>query len=399
MWGRGKENGGKVIENLITNTPESFDEINFKSNEAERFVWQIGFKDAGNLNGDLDGFKNNLMLMKNKALSDLTVKHELSEEKKQQLKDQISLKEGKVTGLTNDIDLLKQKIENKQHEIENFKRDGLELVDHFRKWLFIPSMILLTFITIYLIVFYFSAGNTAFFSNLLDIMKSKKSIGDTSNIGILLQSIFNPYAFENLTFTTGLFLSAFPTVFLGFGLLLHYLLELKSTIVKIIIVAILLILNLTYDFIIALKIENQINDLRKYMRLDTSEFGTNFWLVVFGGFVSYIIWGLILHFLILEYEKKNPQKHYQIKLSKMFKYLTEKNNDLSQLMSQVTILKQEIINLQGILTQEPTILINLDKLKSLQRSYVDGFVSWMQNLNLTTEQHFYQANAIIENQN
>ena len=83
----------------------------------------------------------------------------------------------------------------------------------------------------------------------------------------------------------------------------------------------------------------------------------NFWIIIFAGFVVYLIWGLVFSFTMNEYEKMDKVR-YTIK-NKVQK-LAEYKADCKKIKDKVSTLQTEKNNTQG----------EIDKLRIQLESYV-----------------------------
>ena len=94
----------------------------------------------------------------------------------------------------------------------------------------------------------------------------------------------------------------------------------------------------------------------------------NFWLIIFAGFVVYIIWGLVFDFTMREYEKMDKVR-YAIKNKEQ--KLSEYKSECKQIRERISILQNEKSSTQG----------EIDKLKIQLESYVLYFNDVREGIN------------------
>lgn len=249
-----------------------------------------------------------------------------------------------------------KKIEKIITEIDNIKENPKIISgDSFAKASFWIGFVIIIFLTIYLFVFYSSASYSAFFKNF--------SSNDTN----VAQAIFDAQAISKAWadgFTELIFILAIPAVFLGLGFLIHKFSEAKG-ISKYFKISGLIFVTFIFDFIIAYEIVEKIYNIKKEGSFDTlpdmtiamSAQQVNFWLIIFAGFVVYIIWGLVFDFTMKEYEKMDKVQ-YAIK---------NKEKKLAEYKIECKQIKDKISNLQN---QKSSTQGEIDKLKIQLESYV-----------------------------
>jgi hypothetical protein len=156
-------------------------------------------------------------------------------------------------------------------------------------WLGLCILILLTG---YLVVFYISASYSAFFRVFAPGVN-------------LREAMLAPDAFAKaLSDGAGelLFILLMPSLFLGLGWLIHAFSQAKS-LVGFAKVGLLLSVAFVFDGFLAYKIAEGIDSVNQTLFTEeytiSKAFGeVNFWVVIFCGFVAYIVWGLVLDFVL-----------------------------------------------------------------------------------------------------
>ncbi|MDR2065412.1 MAG: hypothetical protein LBP85_06875 [Prevotellaceae bacterium] len=196
------------------------------------------------------------------------------------------------------------KIKQLSDEISQIKRNPEEVTgDASAKASFWIGIIIIALLTVYLFVFYSSAAYSAFLKNFTE---------DDTNI---MNSIFDAQAITN-AFNSGfgnlILILTIPAVFLGLGFLIHKFSEQenKSKYYKI---AGLVITTFIFDCLIAYHIVAGIYSIEQVgsfqempdMTVGMAVQQINFWLIIFAGFIVYIIWGFVFDFVMIEYQKLN----------------------------------------------------------------------------------------------
>lgn len=265
------------------------------------------------------------------------------------------------------LDREEKKIEKIIIDIDNIKvRPEIVTGDSFAKASFWIGFVIIVLLTIYLFVFYSSASFSAFFKNF--------SSNDTN----VAQAIFDAQAINKAWadgFTELIFILAIPAVFLGLGFLIHKFSEAKG-ISKYFKISGLIFVTFIFDFIIAYEIVEKIYNIKKEGSFETlpdmtiamSTQQVNFWLIIFAGFVVYIIWGLVFNFTMIEY-KKMDKVQYAIKNKE--KRLSEFQIECNQIRGKISNLQNQKINTQG----------QIDILKIQLESYVLYFNDVREGLN------------------
>jgi uncharacterized protein YlxW (UPF0749 family) len=258
----------------------------------------------------------------------------------------IGIYEKKEQDINNEIDQIKNEIiEVKRNPDKYGIEDGKGLKAQFYIGLF-----LLLPITIYLLVFYISASYSAFF---------KEFANDS-----LTAAIFDADALTNsfkASWLEGILVVTIPFVFMGLGYIIHMIQKSKN-IKNLFRIIALFTTTFLFDGLLAYIIEKKIYEFNKTP--DSAPYDLNialgeseFWMIIFAGFVVYIIWGLVFDFVMKEFENIDKirafirgKKEKQLDLDKLKVDIVNKINDF----------KQQVITING-------------KISELQ-SKIDGFV-------------------------
>lgn len=293
-------------------------------------------------------------------------------------------RESKIAEEKERLKLEENKIEKNLKEIEDIKTNPrIILGDSFGKASFWIGLVIILFLTVYLFVFYSSASYSAFFKDF------------TSNDTNVAQAIFDAQAINKAKldgFTELIFILVIPTVFLGLGYLIHKFSEEKGY-AKYLKIFGLIAVTFIFDFIIAYEIVEKIYNIKKEGSFETMPDMTismaieqvNFWLIIFAGFVVYIIWGLVFSFTMTEYEKMDRVR-YTIRNKEL--KVAEYKLECKRVREKISNLQSELSNLKG----------EINKLKVQLESYVlyfndvreginNYFSGWVGYLKATASSH------------
>ncbi|MCP9752367.1 hypothetical protein [Ferruginibacter sp. HRS2-29] len=220
----------------------------------------------------------------------------------------------KIDQIKNDtIPTFTNRIKDLKAEIGSIRRDpSLYQKEKPNKISFGFGILIGILLTVYLWIFYTSASYSAFFREFKP---------DDINVA---NSIFDATALTK-AFYAGIpafvLVVSMPFIFLALGYLIHKFNEQKTR-WKYLSLACLIIITFGLDYIIAYEIVKKVYDLETIMIIDNNRLpysfsqavhDINFWLIIFAGFVTYLIWGLLFDKLMAEYEKFDVVK-VQIKI-------------------------------------------------------------------------------------
>lgn len=237
-------------------------------------------------------------------------------------------------------------IEEKKQEIVEVKHSPEKYIDDGkgqRAQLFI-GMVLLLPITLYLLVFYISASYSAFF----------KDFNDAS----LTAAIFDANALTNAfkaSWLEGVLVITIPFVFMGLGYVIHMVQKNKG-LKSILRMLGLLAITFLFDGLLAYIIEKKIYDFNK--TLDSPAYNlrialgeAEFWMIIFAGFVVYIIWGLVFDFVMKEYDNLDKIRVFirakREEIANVGKLKAENANKIADFRQQLATIQGKITVLQS----------------------------------------------------
>lgn len=302
------------------------------------------YEKSGEVKGDPDVYALYLQRIMNGDLVEDETRG-LSEEEKNEKRDKVKNLEKELDEIRKknvkteqEIEVKEKKIDTHREELLKIREERDENPDKAKREAFSPlkfgiNLFILLMLTVYLFFFYVSAAYKALYTDFEQI-----ATGMAQGIGT--RSIMpSPYELsEALRFNYLLLLV--PFVFYGFGWAFHIILDMKNKL-KILYLAILLIFTFTVDFLLALIIHNNTEQAKMLMGLDTVHWtaSTTFYIILFLGFLVYIIWSILLDSMLREWSKRQIVDN----VKKIIKHL-----------------RQDIKNLQGKLEPEEEIIKEMD---------------------------------------
>lgn len=370
-----------INDNTVKDTIEN--SFSIKSEELTYEQW--GFSQATKQNGNLLAFSGNLSLVKEEFIKSEHKNQKKIDQEKQNAQNELNQilaenesKENYINQLKDKIDDLKQKKEKLKKEIISIKENPEQILkDKTSKVGFIIGFTILIFLTLYLFIFYSSASYSGFFKNFTE----------DSDIG---NSIFDPQAISK-AFKDGatevILILTIPFIFLGLGYLIHKFQEKKEYIKT----TAMILVTLAFDVLLAYKIEKglyeveRINDPTGQMPPHTMAMAIqseNFWLVIFAGFIVYIIWGFIFDFVMQAYEKLDFV-HQAIKAKEneieLYKQEVQKSEDLiHKTKDEINENNVKAIRFKNIINGA-TIIIDWTTFEKVLLEFVTGWTHWMTN--------------------
>lgn len=329
--------------------------------------------------------------------------------RRQIAKDEIEQKrrrseiQSKMDILEGEVEKLKKRRDSKENELRCEEKLISELKDLIASILkdpsketgekgspkasFIIGLVIIAFLTIYLFVFYSSAAYSAFFKQF-----------DPSQLGIAT-AIFDAQALGKAMrdgFTEMILIVTIPAVFLGLGYLIHRYSTDKTTksITKVFKIGALMLVTFAFDTILAYEISEKIYSIVQQTsfenmpdyELSKAFTDIRFWMIIFSGFVVYVIWGFVFNFVMKEYYNLDKVR---ITIDKYENMIQEHNTTCKKL-------KEEIENIDGEITKneslikthknaQQSIIVLVSDVRLEIYNFVSGWLSYMAYRNFSEE--------------
>lgn len=347
-----------AIKNLfaVRNTAEQKEEALPKEDKEQIRItyYQSGFAASTKASGKpivLQACLQNLFA----SFEDQCRRQELEQEKlKQPYKEEQERLRTELRKLETGLSIFEEKdLQNNQH-IEKLHKDMIDVkhdpekygveADKRPKAQFYIGLLVLLPITLYLLVFYVSASYSAFFKEF--------------TIDALVAAIFDKDAFTNAfndSWLEGILVTTIPFVFMGLGYLIHMMQKGRGILNYLKLTALLLV-TFAFDALLAYAIEQKIYDFNKTLTdppydLSIALFEAQFWMIIFAGFVVYIIWGLVFDFIMKEYENLDKIKVFiqnkKEEIKNLQRVKEEMGEKLSEFRNQIIEVKGKIAEIQS----------------------------------------------------
>lgn len=290
------------MNNEISNTLISNNGHLTKDAPKKNSFFTRGYRTAGKHSGSVSSYRITLesilwKLIHNNSLKNETAEenNHLRDEEKTRINEEISVKNDSLSAAGNKIESLGKEISVIAAEKEAIKKSPEDFVGHQtdKFWLNVYKF-LIPAIVLYLFFFYTSVVFSAFFREV-NIAK------DT-----IFNSIFYPRAIEE-SFSLGLQSAAVtllsPIVFLVIAVIMHKI-NVKNNPKKSLRLSSLILLVFSLDALLAYHISERLHNakmLNSFEKIAGYSFGSaltdlNFWLIIFFGFVVYLILGILLSY-------------------------------------------------------------------------------------------------------
>lgn len=291
--------------------------------------------------------------------------------------------EKKVTVINEEIEELKQACRKVKTNPEDYLLD-VDKKASAKFWIGISFLLPLA---AYIFVFYISTSFSAFFRDF--------------DPGIsLFQGMFDPQALSK-AYEAGwlelVFILFIPFVFFALGYLIHMFQEKRGLINKFKIAA-LLIITFLFDAILAYLIDEKLYNLNKTFNSEVFNISVafqsiSFWLIIFAGFVSYIVWGLVFDFVMKEHADRDKIKAF---IREKKEAIFEKDKKCSKIKEQVTEVENEISSIKTRITELQNIIdgfiLPVMNYKALSTEYLQG---WQQYISSTLHMGKDEKDALL----
>ncbi len=313
-------------------------------------LYDFGYEKSGSANGDPDLYAMYLNRIFNGDLVEEPYKGFTDEEKKDRVRQIKELEKG-IKEKEEANAKVEAEIKQKEDDIDKYRKDLLQIresrarskeklkTENFSMPKFSLNFFILAMLSVYLFFFYVSATYKALY---VDFEGVAASIAAGEGTGSIMPG---PYELgEALQYNYLLFVV--PFVFYAFGWAFHVLLELKSK-MKFAFVALLIAVTFTVDFLLAMIISNNTEGAKALMGLPSVHWSSSpsFYIILFLGFLVYVIWSILLDSLVREWDKReitNNLKRIIRHLKGDVKLLTDKLEDISFPKAQIANYRDDL---------------------------------------------------------
>lgn len=347
---------------------------------------EIGFFQARTNKGDPHALKININRLYHRYRDDIATTDDTQEKLKApyrvQLKGLLAANENLKDNLeevkNNKTPDIHEKIRLTRKRINDIRSNPqLVITESVNKAGLLVGALILLFLTIYLWVFYSSASYSAFFRDF-----------DPSSLAIA-HAIFDakavPKAYHE-GITELILIIMMPFIFLALGFLIHKFSE-KKSIGNYLKTAVLFAVTLLFDGLLAYEITGKIYDL-KALGMFVSDLPAysiavaikdiNFWLIIFAGFVVYIVWGVVFSFVSEGYEKIDKVKYAirteEEKIRQLEAELVRLGQEADTIQAEIRKNNETIRKIEEVLN---TTIINTREFKNLLYEFLVGWTDWL----------------------
>lgn len=336
-------------------------------------LYDFGYEKSGSVKGDPQIFQTYLNRIGNGDLVDETYSG-LTDEEKNTRRDEIKELEKELAETNKQNEKFEKEIHDKEKKIDDHRQELLNISEKhkedfkaLKKETFNPlkfsiNLFILLFLTLYLFFFYVSAAYKALY---VDFEGIAESIAQGLGTGSIMPQ---PYELlEAIQYNVLLFLV--PFVFYAFGWAFHIMLELENKI-KFLYIGLLIAVTFTVDFLLAYIIHDNTETAKELMGLETLKWSQNatFYIILFLGFLVYIIWSILLDSLIREWDKRG----ITINIKKIIKHLRKDIKVLQGKLIDTSKLESTIANFR-----EDISTIMIGNLKKYIDQFTNGWVSYL----------------------
>lgn len=336
----------------MTPAPQNVIDVSNQTRRGDETYSQFGFRVAGLSEG------NPHMLTPCLQSVSWGIRKEQAEdaELQQELQKKLSAKkielETERKSKEEELEACKEKQKDIAVDIQTQKNKLADLEDSRYKrnrdaWitLIITTVILVPF-TVYFFIFYSSVAYSAFFKEF-DI-SSLDNGGDFK----LSQAIFDAAAFPN-AWNDGwgelLFILFMPIIFLAFGFVMNRW-ERENGWPKYVKIPFLVLIAFIFDLLLSYAICEKIYNLNTLMSLDSQPpysiplafQDPHFWVIIFLGFISYLIWGFVFGYFVKSWENLDLN---QIRKKELENKIVQLQEDLKAEEINGSNLKNQISNI------------------------------------------------------
>ena len=350
------------------------DEKVLVTHKVERVgLYEFGYEKAGSVKGDPDVYAAYLERIINGDLVEESYQGFTDEEKKERIK-QIKQLEKELKQREENNAKIEVEVREKEDKIEKYREEILKIrevknknhaklkEDSFSSLKFSINLFLLVFLSIYLFFFYISATYKALY---VDFEGIAERIANGEGTGSIMPGAYE--LVEALQFNYLLLL--IPVVFYAFGWAFHILLEIKHKF-RVAFISMLIAVTFVVDFLLAMIIHNNTENAKSLMGMETVHYSqsSTFYIILFLGFLVYIIWSILLHSLLIEWSKKQVTRN----IKKIIKHHQDDIRKLKFGMVNITEIKAQIASYR-----EDISTVFYGNLKKYIDQFSSGWISYL----------------------
>lgn len=313
-------------------------------------LYDFGYEKSGSVKGDPDIYAAYLNRIINGDLVEEGYQGFTPEEKGERLKllkelerdlrqkEEFNAKvESEIKEKEKEIDKYRKELlqirESRAADKEKLKRESFSLVK------FSINLFILAMLSVYLFFFYVSATYKALYVDFEGIAESLARGEGTGSIMPGPAELATALQYNYLLFVL-------PFVFYAFGWAFHILLESQNKF-KFVFLSMLIAVTFVVDFLLAMIINNNTENAKALMGLPAIHWSESpsFYIILFLGFLVYIIWSILLDSMLREWAKGEVTSNLRKIISHFqrdIKILKQKQVDLEPIMIQIANYREDL---------------------------------------------------------
>lgn len=338
----------------------------------------FGYEQSGAVKGDPDIYAAYLERIINGDLVEENYQG-FSDDEKQERINQIKELEQKKQELEEANVQIETEIKEKEKSIDEHRDELLNIreirakdneklkAESFSPLKFSINLFLLLTLSVYLFFFYISAAYKALY---VDFEAIAESIASGVGVGSIMPGAYE--LSEAIQYNYLLFLV--PFVFYAFGWAFHIILDLKSR-SKYVFLSSLIVVTFIVDFLLALIIHNNTESAKELMGLTTVHWSesSTFYIILFLGFLVYVIWSILLDSLLREWDKRNVTSN----IKKIIKHHRDDIKVLQAKRTDLTAIKNQIADYRDDVS-----IVMVGNLKKYIDQFSSGWISYLSPANM-----------------
>lgn len=347
--------------------------------QADRVnLYDFGYEKSGSVKGDPDVYASYLNRIVNGDLVEEPYKGFSDEEKKERLK-QIKDLEKKLKEKDEANAKIEAEVKEKEKSVEKYRKDLLQIREtrakdkdkmkgeNFSIVKFSLNLFILSMLSIYLFFFYVSATYKALYVDFEGIAEALAAGEGTGSIMPGPGELAAALQFNYLLFVV-------PFVFFAFGWAFHIILESKQKMKKVYLGA-LIGVTFIVDFLLAMIINNNTENAKSLMGLQTTPWyaSASFYIILFLGFLVYIIWSILLDAILREWDKRESINN----LKRIIAHLNGDMKALKAKLADTTAIKKQIADYR-----EDISTVMYGNLKKYIDQFSSGWITYLSPSNL-----------------
>jgi hypothetical protein len=318
-------------------------------------------------------------------------------EKQKEISKEIEEVIGVITEVNKSVSRIKDvEIPEQRHAMEEYKNEMDEVntkagEDYIKSQFSWAQTLMSTFFAIILGLALFTFYTSLVYSSLFKDFGSVIQNATVDNFSMLFNSLFDITVFKNPSIFTA-FSFILATVFTAIAFAMHKIWENKGNKWRYIQIATIAIVALVMEVFFAVKLEKNIYDLK--VMTGQAEFGLSTWDLIFTvdvaivlilGFVSYIIWSIILNLTFNEWGKRDYKRLAVLKTKELNKKIGRVKYRIAELNSDLSKFEGELVNLQAKLKELKAKLNNAffdaSELEGRLSMFFQGWLQFVKNNN------------------